>query len=287
MRTLCVFVAALCLSSAAFAADLPVKARPAPVAIPTWTGFYVGGEVGYGWSDRSDNWMPNDPVSSFFSTASSPLLLPFAGQQPLANPYAVMRRGVAGGVDAGYNWQVDPRWVLGIEADLNGANFRGTGGGTSVLSATTNINLSTSQAIDWYDTVRGRIGWLATPNLMVFATGGLAYGQTRNSATLTFVSPLPGSTGAGAGGFVVTCLVNTACYSGASMATNAGWTAGGGMEWMFDRHWTAKVEYQFVDLGSQTLLAAAPKALFGAVSSFNVNFKDQLNVIRVGMNYRF
>jgi outer membrane immunogenic protein len=257
------------------------------MVVSNWTGFYVGAEVGYGWSDRSDNWVPNDPVASFFSTAASPLLVPFAGQQPFANPYAVTRSGAVGGLEAGYNWQVNPRWVLGIEADLNGSNFRGTGGGTSVFSPTTNISLSTSEAIDWYDTVRGRVGWLATPDLLIFGTGGLAYGQTHNSATQTFVSALPGTTGAGAGGFVVTCVVNTACYAGSSVATNVGWTAGGGMEWMFDRHWSAKVEYQFVDLGSQTVFAPAPKALIGAVSSFNVNFKDQLNVVRVGVNYRF
>ena len=197
------------------------------------------------------------------------------------------RNGAVGGLEAGYNWQFDPRWVLGIEADLNGANFRGTGGSTSVYSPTTNINLSSSQAIDWYDTVRARIGWLATPNLLIFGTGGVAYGQVRNSAALTFVSPLPGSAAVGAGGFAITCTVNTTCYAGSSASTNVGWAAGGGLEWMFDRHWTAKVEYQFVDLGSQTFIAAAPRALIGAVSSFNVNFKDQLNVVRVGVNYRF
>jgi outer membrane immunogenic protein len=280
-------IATALTSSAVLAADLPVKAPPAPMSAPGWTGFYIGGEVGYGWSNSADNWLPNDPVSSFFSTASSPLLVPFAGQQPLANPYNVKRNGLVGGFEAGYNWQVDPRWVVGLEADLNGANVRGSGSSTSVLSNTTNINLSTMQTTDWYDTVRGRIGWLVTPNVMVFGTGGWAYGQTRQSATFTFVSQLAGTTGAGAGGFVVTCTNNAPCYSGSSTATNSGWTAGGGVEWMFDRHWSAKIEYQLVDLGSTTVFAPAPKALFGAVSSYNVVFRDQLNVVRAGVNYKF
>ncbi len=284
---LCVIVAALGFGSAAFAADLPMKAPAAPVAPSSWTGFYLGAEVGYGWSNNADNWMPNDPVSSYFSTASSPLLTPFAGQQPLGNPYDVRRSGLVGGLEAGYNWQVDPRWVLGVEADLNGANVRGTGGSTAVLSSTTNTNLSTSQTIDWYATARGRVGWLAMPNLMIFGTGGLAYGQTRQSSTLTFVSGNPGSVGAGAGGFVVSCQVNLACYSGSSANNNMGWTAGGGVEWMFDRHWSAKVEYQFVDLGSSTVLAVSTKALIGLQSTFNVVFKDQLNVVRAGVNYKF
>jgi outer membrane immunogenic protein len=280
-------IASALTSTAVFSADLPVKAPLASMTPPSWTGFYIGGELGYAWSNRPDNWMPNDPVSSFFSAAASPLLVPFAGQQPLASPYNVKRSGLVGGLEAGYNWQVDPRWVAGIEADFNGANFRGWGSSSSVLSSTTNINLNTSETTDWYDTIRGRIGWLATPNLMIFGTGGWAYGQTRQSATFTFASPLVGTTGAGAGGFVVTCTNNASCYSGSSTANNSGWTAGGGVEWMFDRHWSAKIEYQFVDLGSTTVFTPAPKALIGAVSSYNVIFKDQLNVIRVGVNYRF
>lgn len=280
-------IASALTSTAVLAADLPVKAPAVAVAPATWTGFYIGGEGGYAWSNRSDSWIGNDPVSSFLSTASSPLLIPFAGQQPLANPYHVNRNGWVGGLELGYNWQVNPRWVVGVEADFNGSNFRGAGGSTAVLSSTTNTSLATRQASDWYDTARVRIGWLAAPNLLIFGTGGVAYGEMRDTATLAFTSASPGSVSAGAGGFGIACQVNAACYSGSSSGTNVGWTAGGGVEWMLDRHWSAKVEYQFVDLGSATVLAVSTKPLIGTPSSFNVVLKDQMNVVRAGVNYKF
>ena len=148
-------------------------------------------------------------------------------------------------------------------------------------------NISSTQATDWYGTVRGRLGWLATPNLLIFGTGGLAYGRTDQSANFVFGSninaPLPGA----AGGFTTNCVTNAVCYSGSSSTTKIGWAAGGGIEWLLNRHWSAKIEYQLVDLGSQTLLVTAPAFPGTLVSSYNVIFRDQFNVVRLGLNYKF
>jgi outer membrane immunogenic protein len=282
------------LSSAAFAADMPLKA-PAPVAPPTWTGFYVGGEAGYAWSNPADSWLPNDNVSSFLSAGGSPILGTLPNQQPFVSPYNVKRSGVVGGLEAGYNWQIDPRWVAGLEADLNGSNFHGSGGSTSVLissifGGTTTNSLNTSQNVDWYGTFRGRVGWLAAPNLLIFGTAGLAYGRVAESANHAFTSanPLGGAVSIVSPSASLVCTVNAGCYSGATSSTNVGWVAGGGIEWMFDRHWSAKIEYQLVSLGSSTVLAVAPPANAGSPgSSFNVVFKDQMNVVRAGVNYKF
>jgi outer membrane immunogenic protein len=85
------------------------------------------------------------------------------------------------------------------------------------------------------------------------------------------------------------------CFTGSSSAIRTGWTAGGGVEWLLDQHWSAKIEYQFVDLGTETVRITAPicTAAFcgtpvGPIpSSFNAAFRDQFNVVRVGLNYRF
>src|SRR5215469_829047 len=81
-------------------------------------------------------------------------------------------------------------------------------------------------------------------------------------------------------------LVHDTCFAGSSSATRTGWTAGRGAEWRLDQHWSAKIEYQFVDLGSQavriTALTAIPPA---GPSSFNAGFHDQFHVARIGLNY--
>ena len=77
------------------------------------------------------------------------------------------------------------------------------------------------------------------------------------------------------------------CFAGSSSAIRTGWTAGGGAEWLLDQHWSAKIEYQFVDLGTETVRVVALLAPTGLPASFNAAFRDQFNVVRVGLNYRF
>jgi outer membrane immunogenic protein len=288
MQKLVVLLATLAFSGSAYAADMVVKAPPSPVpaAAANWTGFYIGGEGGVAWSRNADTWTANDPISAAIvnGTNGTP------GEQPLASPYNVNRNGAVAGLELGYNWQVDPRWVVGVEADFSGAGIRGSGGTSSLLGSAGGVsvfdNTSSSQNTDWYGTVRGRLGWLATPNLLIFGTAGLAYGKTDQSANFVFGSninaPIPGA----AGGFTTNCATNAVCYSGSSSTTQIGWAMGGGIEWLFNRHWSAKVEYQFVDLGSETLRVTAPAFPGTLASSFNVIFRDQINVVRLGVNYK-
>jgi outer membrane immunogenic protein len=77
------------------------------------------------------------------------------------------------------------------------------------------------------------------------------------------------------------------CFAGSSSAIRTGWTAGGGAEWLLDQHWSAKIEYQFVDLGTETVRVAALLSPTGVPASFNAAFRDQFNVVRLGLNYRF
>ncbi len=102
--------------------------------------------------------------------------------------------------------------------------------------------------LPWFGTVRGRAGYLFTPTLLLYGTAGFAYGERgrlRRSNTST------------------------------------GWTAGGGVEWMFAPHWSAKLEYLYVDLASSGITGAFTGWELGK------NFHPQINVVRAGVNYHF
>jgi outer membrane immunogenic protein len=264
----------------AFAADMPLKAPPPPPApVYSWTGFYGGLEFGAAWSDHAVTWAPNDPLAG----------LQFNGiGQPLVSSYNLARSGPVGGFELGYNWQVASQWLFGIEADFSGSSIDGkTAGPTSLLTPVPVLNLqntTTQQNTDWYGTVRGRLGWLAMPNLLVFGTGGLAYGHTHESASYDLTA---GGVGMGAP-FSFSCTASAHCFAGSSSTSRTGWTAGGGIEWMLDQHWTAKVEYQLVQLESDSIPVVATAVVAGAPipSSMTASLRDQFSVVRLGLNYR-
>jgi outer membrane immunogenic protein len=289
-------VASAPMSSAeVMAADLTVKAMPvkAPMAAPvSWTGFYIGGQIGGGGASRFANPTANDPVAAVLLSGA----FAFPGDQPVAsNRFNIS--GLTGGIEIGYNWQVDRSWLVGIEADFSGSNLKGGGSGTSFLQqfpgATFTQTLSIQQRVDWYGTLRGRLGWLPTQDLLLFATGGFAYGNLTNSGTYTTNGPFVALVGFNGAGFSFGCLTNSTCFAGSSASTRTGWTLGGGGEWMFWRNWSAKVEYQYVNLGGDavplTATAVAPLAPPGAtLSSFNANIpRDDFHVVRAGVNYHF
>jgi outer membrane immunogenic protein len=137
----------------------------------------------------------------------------------------------------------------------------GTNSATAVLTAGGVITqtVTAQQETDWFGTVRGRLGWLATPNLLLFGTGGFAYGRVSDSANWAANAPAGVVFGIGivGNGVGLTCGVtgpaSTICFAGNSSGTRTGWTAGGGLEWLLDQHWSAKIEYLFVDLGTNTV----------------------------------
>jgi outer membrane immunogenic protein len=284
-------VAVAFASSAATAADLPRKA-PAyspPPPVLSWTGFYVGGTVGGGWDKEAVNYSPNDYIGAQVvnGTGGFPL------EQPMANGYRVRQSGVVGGLELGYNWQFAPNWLLGLETDfsfsgMNGStsgttNFQGNGGGIVQTQTVT-----ARQDTDWFGTVRGRAGWLATPNLLLFGTGGLAYGRVVDSAQYVINGPPLIITFSGPPfTHSAVCPDNTVCFAGSSSKTRMGWTAGGGGEWRFDQHWSAKLEYQFIDFGTETVRVTALNGGGLTPGSFNALFHDRFNVVRAGLNYRF
>jgi outer membrane immunogenic protein len=251
-------------SASALAADLPAQTyTKAPVYVAPvydWTGFYIGGNVGYSWGRSSD--------TSTLTNGVGTVLLTGPGSSNLD--------GVVGGGQAGYNWQMQ-NWLWGLEADIQGTGEQGSRSFTCGIGLCTPsvvgiaffpgaaVPVALNQKIDWFGTVRGRVGVLATPTLLLYATGGLAYGEVNSSATI----------GAVPVGF-------------SSTNTDVGYTVGAGVEGVIGGNWTAKLEYLYVDLGraSGSFTTAIPAFGGGFVTS-NYSSRITDNVLRVGVNYKF
>jgi outer membrane immunogenic protein len=243
----------------AHAADLP----RAPAANPFhWTGLYAGVNAGYG-IGRDDVSINPDPASEM---AAFNVLVGFS---PTAQ--RVRDAGFLGGGQIGYNWQTG-RLVWGIETDLDWAQISGST--SNVFGATdggAGVTTTVDKKLSWLGTTRGRVGALATDNLLLYFTGGAAYG----GAELTFDQRVAG----------VDCAINLVCSTGSVSKTKVGWTAGAGFEYAVTSRATLKAEYLFVDLGSVSLTSTDTGGTT-TPSIYGVSTKLMDSIVRVGLNYK-
>jgi len=274
----------------ALAADLPPapvygKAPAAVAPVYSWTGCYLGANAGYAWNtDRNsyrDANVTADPINGL-------------GPSTIPTPSRSNGNSWLGGGEVGCNWQVDPRAVLGIEADIDALHASGSAS-TSISNATLAIGpgqivgpfLSPSTAneqfsVSWLSTVRARAGLPVLENRgLIFVTGGLAFGRVTSSGSVnTFFDPP-----------IATPYVN---WIGANSSIATGFVIGTGFEYSLGNHWTAKAEYLYYDIGSVShslnlntnncCLAPAipPYSTLGSTAS-----SVRGNIVRVGLNYLF
>ena len=275
----------------AFAADLATKkAPPAPAPTPIWKGLYAGLNAGGIWGNNNSISTSTYPAGTYANTNA----IYWAPGNGSVASNANNLSGFIGGGQIGYNWQPTfsgYNFVAGFEADIQG--IAGTGNGQrnrfwiSPASEADNSlqNYSnTTGSLNFLGTVRGRVGWLATPTLLVYGTGGLAYGGVNFKNTTTTIE----TTSAGAAQWLAT-------GSATSNNTQVGYSAGGGVEWMFMPNWSAKAEYLYYNLGDisasgtqflQPLIATTnPNAQYFRTSSFSGQISG--NIARAGVNYHF
>jgi outer membrane immunogenic protein len=150
-RVLLSCVAAVAASTSAFAADLPSRqvVVPPPPPVFTWTGFYLGAQIGYEFGNNTS-----------FVAGISPAVYPTP-------------EGVVGGGHAGYNFQ-SGQAVFGIEGDVNGSSY--SGNVTSPFDGT-----FISSHIPFDGSVRGRIGIASFDHVLIYATGGVAFASIKDS----------------------------------------------------------------------------------------------------------
>ncbi|MGL4636026.1 MAG: outer membrane protein [Beijerinckiaceae bacterium] len=234
----------------AMAADLPRKtvapvfAQPAPIF--NWSGFYVGLNGGY-----------------VFDTGKSQLTgtaaLLGTGLVP-AGKTKTMGDGFTIGGTLGYNYQIG-NFVAGIETDLAYMDL-----GKRVSTTFGPLTTTQSQEMSYFGTLRGRLGY-AFDNVLIYATGGLAYGDQKARTTITGLASQ---------------------WDGSKSDTRFGYTLGAGMEYAFNRNWSAKIEYLYYDLGktnyTSPLVAGAGA---GAAVFATSKAENRGNIVRAGINYRF
>jgi iron complex outermembrane receptor protein len=242
----------------------PMLFKAPVLAAWTWAGPYVGGSIGYSAGKSKTSTSFSDPAS---------------GAQLFATSASRNLDGAIGGAQAGYNWLAGI-WLAGIEGDLNYSGQRaklnalcpgeicnpaliGVIGEPSVIA-----NFEDGQKLEWFATLRGRLGVTVTPDAIAYVTGGLAVGEVMTAGTLF---------GFDGEGNQVNTIVS-------SHNTKAGYTLGGGIEGRLVGNWTGKIEYLYLDLGTVTTIPApAPGAT--TATAFNSRITD--NLLRVGVNYKF
>lgn len=247
------FVVAVSLAPAAtYAADLkPVYKAPPPVVTTyNWTGWYIGGNVGYAWADADVGW---HYISGFDAAAA------IAGRETVSNQTFKLD-GFTGGGQAGFNWQVGA-WVFGIEAD---ANYFSESASTTALPIPgfPGNHLSQSVSLKNLFTARGRIGY-AWDRTLIYATGGWA-----GTDIDTFdASQYPAS---------------SQSVSGSDFLS--GWTVGGGIEWAFGNGWSVKAEYLYADFGN--FQTTSCNNVFPNLC-YTHDHDVTMQVVRAGLNYKF
>jgi outer membrane immunogenic protein len=249
-------VAMAMAAGAAQAADLPSRKGPPPVYLPpppvfSWTGFYVGVNLGGGWRDTNNN---NNNWAPFVDPATGAVLF-----VPSWNGGNNNSGGVVGGGQIGYNFQFSPWLVVGVETDFQGTSI-GSGGNNNNWGWGLGLGLGNGgheARLPWFGTVRGRLGVTPLdPHFLIYGTGGFAYGELQTTG-----------------------IWNT------FNRTGTGWTAGGGIEWAFLPNWSAKVEYLYTDLSNfqNNDSWGGCGGLFGQGCNRHYRF----NTVRAGLNYHF
>jgi outer membrane immunogenic protein len=237
-QSLVLLAAAIGLAaSQASAADLPRKAPPAAPPPPppiTWTGCYIGANIGgiFGRGDAHFN---------AFEIGSNE------------------RSGFTGGGQIGCDYQFAGGWVIGIRDMFNGTSLNRD---RTFIDPVTGLAGTFDSRISWFDTLTGRIGYAFAPSWLLYGQGGVAWINRRTDVTLAGID------------------------FGSFDRTRTGWTAGGGVEWMFARGWSAFLEGNYMDFGdnNRTLFLGGCGTVVGGCT-FSTHAKAA--TVLVGVNYRF
>jgi outer membrane immunogenic protein len=228
----------------ASAADLPVRGPAMVTSAPiwSWTGFYIGINGGFGGNKTEYPFSLGGLASGTGSVTSS--------------------GGLAGG-QIGYNWEWTPGWVFGIETDIQWSNIESEVAATAVtLVGAASLNAGTE--LDWFGTVRGRLGYSPWARTLLYGTGGWAYGKTTTRLNVS----IPG------------IFSDNSSHD----VDRSGWTAGAGFEYAFLPNVTFKTEYLYVDLGTENVFTGN---VFGGAVPFTIDDKTTFHLVRAGVNWKF
>ena len=280
------------LAAPAFAADMsyPVKAPP-PIVVPvfSWTGFYIGANVGYGgdkfrypfsaFADRYESEGDAEAAARFGEPQNLPEGFELEDSLDLKGAFDLTSSGFFGGGQIGYNYQFDNSWVIGVEADFEWSGIEGELSGNANLfyfdEQIAGLRFSAGSEIEWFGTIRARLGY-AWDRVFLYGTGGAAYGKVKSHGSISFFDGMGGD------------------WEGDSVSksdTQWGWTVGAGLEYAITDHWTFKTEYLYVDLGKQTLFKGQDEGFIGPddylVVGAKIDVETKFHTIKAGLNYKW
>jgi outer membrane immunogenic protein len=164
--------------------------------------------------------------------------------------------GFVGGGQIGCDYQMGT-WVVGIRNMFDGTSLT-----NSETFGPPAAGFTSSGNMHWFDTLTARGGYLVQPNWLLYAQGGIAWANRSQTVT----NPLGG---------------------GGEISNNTtGWTIGGGVEWMFEPHWSAFLEYNYMNFGTTSGTVSGPPATLCATGC-SASVKADASVVLVGVNYKF
>ncbi len=300
---LAILAAAVALSASA--ADLPSRKAALVYAPPaaTWTGFYAGLNAGGTWAINNNAQIYYSAVYSDPRNNAANVVNNIAS---LLSSYSVPTNsasGFIGGAQIGFNDIIETNYLVGLEADFQGTSNSNAQSPISFQSMSfvfysnalqrnatdTLSNLVTAyKNVAAFGSARMRLGYLITPSILFYGTGGLAYGLSNYNtfAAQDVVSPITDEIGPG---------------GSSNSVFRLGWTAGGGAEWMFMNNWSIKAEYLYYDLGTtslyigqgigvqriQTATSGIPVGQISQLRNAYSNLHFTGNIVRAGVNYHF
>ena len=249
-------VGAIAMGGSAFAAE-PAPPPP-PVPVFTWSGVYLGGQIGYAWGNDNVSWSGTDNLLNLASGSF--------GESP---------QGVIGGARVGYNLQPNGyfSWlVFGIEGSVDGTSLSKSVGVPLADSAGVTGTLTASSNAAVQGSVRGRLG-MAFDRVLLYGTGGVAVTSFNTSYTDTtgFFTGVPGT-------------------NATVSVTRAGYTFGGGIEYAVTDNWSVQAEYRYSNFGhTNDSPFSNPNAIVGLPNGgfFAAQHYLRENQVQVGFNYRF
>jgi len=263
---------------AAMAADLPVKAPPPAVVVSSWTGLYIGGELGAQWGDAK--WTTTClGFGGILCSANgqpipgAPVLFPVDASSPRTFHPLAARLGTY----VGYNWQFAPNWLVGVEGDLafawqDGNKDSSVGVVGCAISCLVGIAAPaidrTEVHMQWDAALRARVGYLATPDLLLYVAGGAAF-QAVGMNIRCGVIPANGNW----------CVANRSTTNSDILP---GWTVGAGLEYKYMRNWILRGEYRYSEFNrfDTVIFPRTGDDVFA-------NTKWRTHIATVGISYLF
>jgi outer membrane immunogenic protein len=267
------------MAAPANAADLPIapsyKAPVAPAA-PSWTGIYAG--LGLGFRSSVSDPAATGIDSSLVPTSLAAFCDRFADTGGCVTSEPVNDTAFRISPYVGFNWQLSPLWVVGVEGDVGFADKKTILPGIEYPLTVLNVQSpkdSFAVKTNWDASLRARLGVLANPSLMFYVTGGPSWMHIESTATCNsdpatgFCSP--------AGGLQPAVITHS--------TDKLGWTAGGGAEALLSTNWFLRGEYRYSDYGTIGNVDVRTSALGTSTNAYDLHVRT--HTATLGVAYRF